>query len=187
VPRAGLTPAVVVAGASELADESGFAALTLAALAARLGVALPSLYKHVHSLDDLRRRMSVQALRELTDVVSRATVGRSRGDALRGLAGAYWEYAHAHPGRYAATLRAPSETDGEAVAVATALLHVVYAVLGGYGITDDDAIDATRTLRAVLHGYVALESAGGFGIPRDVRRSFDRAIGGLDVTFSSWH
>ena len=185
MPRAGLTPAVVVAEASAIADESGFAQLTLASVAQRLGVALPSLYKHVRGLDDLQRRMSVQALVELRAAVTRAAVGKSHGDALRGLADAYWDFAHRHPGRYAATLRAPAGDDTEAVTAAAALLDVVYAVLGGYGISGDEAVDATRLLRAVLHGYVALEAAGGFGMPRAVRKSYDRAVGVLDSAFAT--
>lgn len=189
MPRAGLTPAVVVAEASAVADESGLHQLTLASVAQRLGVALPSLYKHVRGLDDLQRQMAALALRELCDAVTKATVGKSRGDALRALAGAYWDYAHRHPGRYAATLRAPradDADDADAAAAARDLLDVVYAVLQGYGITGDDAVDATRTLRAVLHGYVALEAAGGFGMPNDVRHSFDRALDALDVTLGTW-
>jgi len=186
VPRVGLTPAAVVAEGSAVADDVGFDKLTLAAVAQRLGVALPSLYKHVRGLDDLQRQMAAQALAELAATISRATVGRSQGDALAGLAGAYWEYAHRYPGRYAATLRAPAADDARAVAAASAVLDVVYAVLDGYGITGDDAVDATRMLRSLLHGYVALQGAGGFGMPRDVRRSFDRAVAAADITLQHW-
>jgi hypothetical protein len=64
---------------------------------------------------------------------------------------------------------------------------VVAAVLRGYGIVDDDAvIDAARTVRASLHGFVALEAAGGFGLPRDVDRSYDRLVEALDVGLTSW-
>jgi AcrR family transcriptional regulator len=169
-----------------LADEAGFSQLTLAAVAQRLGVALPSLSKHVRGLADLQRQIGAQGLRELTDAVTRATAGRSRTTALRALADAYWEYAHVHPGSYAATLRAPSSDDEESALAARQLLDVVFAVLEGYGITDDDAVDATRALRALLHGYVALEAVGGFGMARDVRESFDRAIDAFDRSLSDW-
>jgi hypothetical protein len=122
----------------------------------------------------------------LADAVTRATAGRSRTTALRAFAGAYWDYAHVHPGSYAATLRAPSSDDQESAAAAKQLLDVVYAILEGYGIEGDEAVDATRTLRALLHGYVALEAAGGFGMARDVRESFDRAIEAFDATLTAW-
>ncbi len=186
MPRAGLTPAAVVAEAGRVADESGLEQLTLASVAQRLGVALPSLYKHVNGIGDLRRLMAVSALHELDDGLRRAVAGKSRGDALRALAQAYWEFAHRHPGRYAASLRAPARDDAELAAVAADLLAVVQAVLAGYGIEGDDATDAIRTLRAVLHGFVALQAAGGFGMPREVKRSFERAIDALDTAFTSW-
>ena len=54
MPRAGLSTASVIEAAADLADEIGYDALTLTALATRLGVAVPSLYKHVSGLEALR-------------------------------------------------------------------------------------------------------------------------------------
>ena len=73
MPRAGLTGDDVVAAAAALADEVGFAGLTMGLLADRLGVRTPSLYKHVSSLADLQHRVATLAL-------SRAR----RGDPRRG-------------------------------------------------------------------------------------------------------
>jgi AcrR family transcriptional regulator len=190
VPRAGLTPSAVVAQAAELADAGGFDQLTLAAVASSLGVALPSLYKHVRGLPDLRRQIAVLGAREMNDAISRAAVGRSGGDALLAVGQAYRDYALRYPGRYAATLRVPdaaSDVDGDYAAAAADALTVVSAVLLGYGIEGQEAADATRMIRAVLHGFVSLETAGGFGMPRDVGQSFARAMAALDVTLRSWH
>jgi len=43
---------VVVAEAERVADEMGLAQLTMAAVAERLGVRQPSLYKHVENMED---------------------------------------------------------------------------------------------------------------------------------------
>lgn len=182
MPRAGLTPGSVVVEAARLADEVGYDRLTLAALAARVGVAVPSLYKHVGGLDDLRRGVAVLAVGELGATLERA-VAEAAGDAgtrLRALARAYRAYARAHPGRYAATLRAPAPGDDAFATAGGDVLRTVFDVLDERGLRGDDAIDATRALRAALHGFVALEAAGGFGLPRDVERSFDRMVGWLD-------
>lgn len=186
MPRAGLTPRRVVAEAAVLADEVGLDQLTLARLADRFGVRLPSLYKHVDGLDALHRSLSVLAVDELGRELGRAAVGKAGGDALQALAHAYRGYAHVHPGRYAATLRAPGDDDDEHRSAAEAVLHVVFAVLGGYGLGGDDLVDATRAVRSALHGFVALEAAGGFGMPHDVDRSFDRLVRGLDATLRGW-
>lgn len=63
---------------------------------------------------------------------------------------------------------------------------MAYAVLGGYGIEGDDAVDATRILRSALHGFASLEAAGGFSMPRDIDESFARLVAGLDAAFDGW-
>lgn len=180
MPRAGLSNAVVVREAADVADAVGLDRLSLAAVAERLGVRLPSLYKHIASLDGLRRDVAVLAVGELGRALAPAALGRSRGDALHAVAQAYRTYARAHPGRYAATVRAPAEGDEEHEAASAGVLDVVFAVLAGFGLSGEDAIDATRALRATLHGFVALEAGGGFGLPQDVDRSFDRMVSGFE-------
>jgi len=176
MPRAGLSPERVVAEAELLADEVGLGQVTLAALAERLGVRQPSLYKHVDGIDAVRHAISVRAKRGLAEVLGRSAVGRSREDAVIAIAGAYREWALEHPGRYAATVRAPVVGDEEDEAASLAAVEVVTDVLDGYGLSGDDAIDATRALRSALHGFLALESSGGFGLPVDVDRSFQRMV-----------
>ncbi len=184
MPRAGLTPQRVVAEAAAVVDEVGWDKLTLAAVAERLGVRLPSLYKHVGSLAALRQGVAAQATRELGDALTSAAVGRSGPQALFAIADAYRGYGRAHPGRYASTVRAPEPDDAEHLAAAEAVLQVVFAVLAGYGITGDDAVDVTRSLRASLHGFVTLELAGGFGMSHDVERSFRRMVGMFDLSLT---
>ena len=108
MPRAGLTRAVIAADAAELVDESGWDQLTLAAVAARFGVRQPSLYKHVAGLSELRRDISVLAGRELGEELATAAVGKSGQDAMVAMAEAYRTYAKKHPGRYAASVIAPT-------------------------------------------------------------------------------
>lgn len=184
MPRAGLNSALVVREAAELADEVGYSRLTLAALADRLGVRQPSLYKHIDSLNDVRRGIAVDAKRELSEVLARATVGLAGPDAVRAMAGAYRSWVLEHPGRYAATVRAPDPDDEEDRLVSDEVVSIVLAVLAGFGLSGNAAIDAARSLRAALHGFVALETLGGFGLPRDAGRSYrflvDLVIAGLD-------
>lgn len=179
MPRAGLSRSVIAAGAAELADESGWEQLTLAAVAARFGVRQPSLYKHVAGLPELRRDISVLASRELTDELSTAAVGRSGPDALVAMADAFRIYAKKHPGRYAASVIAPAPGDAEHEQVAAGGIRTAAAVLAGYGLTGDDAIHAIRGLRAVMHGFVSLEAAGGFAMPQDLDESYRRLVAGF--------
>jgi AcrR family transcriptional regulator len=184
VPRAGLSTAAVVSAAAEIADSDGVEGLTLAKRAALVGVRTPSLYNHVSSLEDVRRRVALAALRELADDLRDAAVGRARDDALLALAAAYRGYAHRHPGRYAAAQRAPAAEDDERRAVAAAAVDVLLAVLRGYGLEGEDAIHAARGVRGALHGFVALESGGGFGLSVDLDESFERMVVALARGFS---
>jgi len=179
MPRAGLSTAAVVAAAAEIADAEGLDRLTLARVAATAGVRTPSLYNHVESLDDVRRGVALLALRDLADALRDAAVGRAGDDALAAMAVAYRAYARRHPGRYAATQRAPAEGDEEMRTAAAGAVDVVLAVLRGYGLEGDDAIHAARAVRSALHGFVALEAGGGFGIPVDLDESYARMVRAL--------
>ena len=177
--RAGLSEGRVVAEAERIADDIGLSRLTLAALAESLGVRQPSLYKHIDGMDALQRSIAVRAKSELGEVLGRAAVGKSGDDAIRSLSTAYRRWALEHPGRYSATVRAPDPGDTDDEAASAAVVGVVFDVLAGYDLHGADAIDATRALRSTLHGFIALESSGGFGLPVDVDRSFERLVDGL--------
>jgi AcrR family transcriptional regulator len=181
----------VVVEAERIADDVGLSRLTLAALAASLGVRQPSLYKHVDGMKGLQRSIAVRAKTELADTLGRAAVGRARGDAIRAVARTYRQWAIEHPGRYAATVRAPVSGDLQDEAASAAAVRVVLEVLSGYHLHGDAAIDATRALRSALHGFVSLETSGGFGLPVDIDRSFERLvealITALDVEADTHH
>lgn len=179
MPRAGLSAESVVAAAVELADERGLQELTLAALAARLGVRAPSLYAHVRGLDDLRERIATRGAEQLAVTLAEAAAGRAGGDALRAIADAYRAYALAHPGSYDALQRAPAGSDAGAEA-AERVVGIVLAVLTGYGLQGERAIHATRTIRSALHGFVALEAHGGFAMPVPLEESFAELVATLD-------
>jgi AcrR family transcriptional regulator len=177
--RAGLDADAVVAAAAAIADAEGLEAVTLARLASDAGVRPPSLYAHVGGLDDLRARLGVRGARELGAALREAATGRSGRDALLAIAGAYRRYALEHPGSYRAAqrVRPGDEATGAAGAEVVA---IVLAVLAGYGLEGDDAIHATRAIRAALHGFAVLETGEGFGIPLDLDESFDRLVDLLD-------
>jgi AcrR family transcriptional regulator len=186
MPRAGLTTSRVVDEAENVADECGLEKLTLAAVARKLGVRMPSLYKHVAGIDELRQLMSVHAKNETADVLARAAAGKSGAQALRSMLAAWRTWAKAHPGRYAATVRAPDKDEAEDTGASNEVLEIVYAALGDYRLEGDDAVNAVRLLRAHFHGFVSLERAEGFKFPNDIDHSFELLIGALDQILRNW-
>jgi AcrR family transcriptional regulator len=187
MPRAGLTTDRVVAEAALVADENGLDALTLAAVAQRFGVTLPSLYKHIKGIDGLRRDLAVLGMTELAKALTMGLLGRSGRDGLAGLAHQYRAFAQQRPGLYAASVRAPDPGDVDHEAPSQDALDVVIALVRSYGITgDDDTVHAIRTLRAALHGFVTLEAGGAFGMPQSIDTSFERLIDVLHHALERW-
>ncbi|MGW2930632.1 TetR/AcrR family transcriptional regulator [Streptomyces sp. NPDC001156] len=186
MPRAGLTVERVVEAAAHLADEVGFEQVTLSALARHFGVKDASLYSHVRNLQDLRTRLALLAGGEMIDRIAAAVAGRAGKQALAAFADAYRAYALERPGRYAAT---QIRVDQALVADSPALrrtAEITYGMLRAYGLEEPDLTDAVRLLRSTFHGYCALEAAGGFGAPRDIQASWDKAVDALHVALEHW-
>ncbi|ROO83103.1 TetR family transcriptional regulator [Actinocorallia herbida] len=169
MPRAGLSAGAVVDVAVALLDEEGPAALTLAAVAGRAGVATPSLYKHVRHLAELRVLISIRVMDELTGRATEALMGRAGDEGIRAVMDAYRNYVREHPHRYAAMIQRPEPALAEAGA---RLVEVFYAALRSRGLEGSDAVHATRCARSALHGFAMLETSGGFGLPEKIDESF---------------
>jgi len=179
VPRRGLDRPQVVAAAAGIADAEGLEAVTLARVAAALDVRSPSLYNHVDGRDGLLRGLAALSTRELAARLRRAATGRAGADAILAVAQAQRGYALEHPGRYATTVTAPAEDDAEHAAAAAEAVDVLGAVLGGSGLSGDDLVHAIRALRSAVHGFVAIEMAGGFALAVDRDASFGRLVDAL--------
>lgn len=174
VRRRTLDAAAVVRAAATIADAEGLDQLTLARVAEQLDVRVPSLYNHVDGLPGLRRALALAGVRASIDALRKATVGVSGAAAMLALARAYRAFAQAHPGQYAASVRAPDPGDAALIEASRELLGVVLAVLAPYRLGDEAATHAIRGLRSIVHGFVSLETAGGFGLPLDLDESFER-------------
>jgi len=182
LPRAGLDRAAVVDLAIAVVDDggpTGFTDLTLASVAARAGVAVPSLYKHVDGLPGLRRDVALVCVQEFAEIMRNCDTLSEIGYATRA-------YALATPGRYDAVQGTAWVHDPAAEALREASAAVVEDLaraVASLGVPAENRIDAVRAVRASVHGFVVLELGGGFGMPEDVDASFaflvDGLVGGL--------
>ena len=182
--RKGLTGQAVVDAATAIVETGGTSALTLSRVARELGVKPPSLYSHVTRLETLRRDVALRATEDLARKLGAAAMGRTGRGALRAVAAEFRAYATAHPGLYALSAQARPD-DEEYAEAAMRAVEPVMAILLGYDLNGDEAIHATRMLRAALHGFVALESIGGFGLDVDVDESFKWLVDHLAETLES--
>ncbi|WP_067170225.1 TetR/AcrR family transcriptional regulator [Microtetraspora niveoalba] len=185
--RAGVTAERLTLAAADLADEIGFQNVTLSALARSFGVKPAAMYSHIKDVQDLRVRVAALALTELADRAAAALAGRAGKDALVAFANAYRGYAKEHPGRYAAAQMELDPAPAAVVGPARRHSEMTRAILRGYDLSDPDQTDAVRMLHSTFHGYVSLETAGGFRHhPREADASWSRTLDALDAVLRNW-
>ncbi|MGE2732239.1 TetR/AcrR family transcriptional regulator [Mycolicibacterium vaccae] len=151
----------IVNAALTFLDREGWDALTINALANQLGTKGPSLYNHVHSLEDLRRTVRMRVVGDIIAMLNTVAEGRTPDDAVVVMASAYRSYAHHHPGRYSAFTRMPLGGDDPEFTEAThAAAAPVIAVLSAYGLDEQSAFYAALEFWSAMHGFVLLEMTG---------------------------
>ncbi|MWB97994.1 TetR/AcrR family transcriptional regulator [Agromyces seonyuensis] len=165
------TNAEIVAVARDLLEGGGPDRITMQAVADRVGVKAPSLYKRVRDRDALLALVADAALADLRVRVAAATGERDPRDALVSLAGEIRRFAHERPESFRFVF-APGAGDGRreaALAEAAApLLEVTTALCG-----PADALPAARTLTAWSTGFLLMELTGAFRLGGDVDRAWE--------------
>ena len=156
--QVGLDHAAVIDAAAALADEQGVEALTLAALATRLGIRSQSLYAHVDGLDGLLRDLALHSVRLLGDELRSSVIGRVGRDALAAIAEAYWDFAARHPGLYAATIRDPGD-DHELDAANLRAAEALTRVLESFGLHGAAEVHPHRAVWSGIPGILTQDHA----------------------------
>jgi AcrR family transcriptional regulator len=174
--RAGIKPEIVIAAAADIADRSGWDQLSLANVAGQLGIKTPSLYNHVEGLPDLRQKLALHAVRLLRDELNNAAIGHSGKQAFIEIGIAYVNFVRRHPGLYEAINRVSSPKHPEFEQAAEQILTLFVRIMQPYNLPADEAVHAVRGLRSMVHGFVSLESMGGFQMPQDLHTSLSKAI-----------
>lgn len=162
------TRTAIIEAGRELLEQQGVGALTMQAVAARVGVRAPSLYKRIRDRDELVVEVVSATLAEVTariDAVA-AGVGDPRAR-MRALADELRRFGHAHPVAYSMIFGA---TTGPARPALQQLERSVAPVLDAVSelVDDDSALHAARTLTAWANGFILMELAGAFRLGGDV-------------------
>jgi AcrR family transcriptional regulator len=149
----------VVAAGADLADETGISSVSLAALAERLGVKPPALYKHVGSIGDLQHRIANLAMTQLGEAVRDALQGKSKAAAVAALFTALRSFLGQHAGRMEAANRARAEGPSDPLfAAGEREIDSFRAVLSGYDLEPEELDNAVRMLRYLIHGFALLQA-----------------------------
>ena len=166
----------IVAVGREILARDGLDGLTMAEVAARVGVRAPSLYKRVSGRSELVRLVAEDVVAELhRELEAAARTGDPATD-LRALADALRSFAHRDPhGHGLLFLPMPDEMapDPELVAAAAApVLRVCEELVG-----PDEALNAARTVTAWASGFLRMELSGGFQLGGSVDEAFAFGVG----------
>lgn len=184
--RPKLTTADVIGVAVALADDVGFDAVSLSAVARTLGVQPPSLYSHVRDLATLRDGITEAALTDLGARISLAIAGLSGASALRGLANAHREFAAASPGGWQSLQRRAGGSVVRSNAART-VADLNRAVLRGYALPEGEHVHAIRLVGSLINGFLTLESLGSFDHSQPAPdASWERALDSLDSLLATW-
>lgn len=162
--------------AEALVENEGLDSVTGSRIAAELGASQPAIYRHLDTVDDVWRELGLRGRASLRRRLADAAIGRSGQDAVVAMAHAWRDWALAHPGLYQATDRYPCAGDPELEAAVEAVVSTIAMTLRGFQFDEVSVIDAARTMRSFLHGYVHLELGDGHPHKHDNDASFARAV-----------
>jgi AcrR family transcriptional regulator len=174
------SPAAIVAAARAILEEDGLDAVTMASVAARVGVRPPSLYKHVRDREDLVVAMVADAADELRAVVTAAATGSPGGLHARvsAVADAYRAFARRTP-RAASLLYTDFGPDLALPQARLAEAARPVVELAGEIAGERDALPAARVLTAFVHGFTSMESAGAFRMGGDIDEAYRLGIAAI--------
>ncbi|MBN9178046.1 MAG: WHG domain-containing protein [Microbacterium sp.] len=170
-PRASL--AQIIDAGREIVEVSGPAGLTMQAVAERVGVRAPSLYKKVADRDALLRAVAGATLDDLSARLE------STGDDLAALARVYRAFAHEHPEAFRLMSAVPMPVEVLRRS-ADPLLRACTRIVG-----EADALDAARFAVAWVTGFLQMELAGAFRLGGDVDGAFEYGVRRLAVSLRS--
>ncbi len=143
----------ILAASLRLADEEGLAAVTMQAVAERLGVTPMALYRHVTNKADLLDGVVESILLEV-DLPDPEAPWAER---LRALARGTRMAARRHPEVFPLLLQRAAATPG-----ARRTRDVVYAALREAGLNEDAVVQLERLLATAVLGFAASEAGGRF-------------------------
>lgn len=160
----------IVRVAGEILEEEGPDGLTMRAIAERLDIRAPSLYKHIADKRELEVALVADAIVQQTEAFEKAIA--DRGHTAMAIADAYraWGLSHPHLYRLVNDQPLPREDLPDGLEE-----HSVAMILDAFGSDRDLA----RAAWAFAHGMVMLELADRFPDAADLDRAWCLGIEGI--------
>ena len=155
----------IVGAARTLYMDRGPEAVTMRAVAERVGVTATALYRHFADKDTLLREVVGEGSRLLGSHLFRALEAPTPLERLRATAMAYLDFALAQPQAYRALFDADGEDEASPVhrqrgAIRRFLRDRVREAMDAGAIAEGDADGTALTIWSLLHGLASLHQAG---------------------------
>lgn len=167
----------IVTAASDLLEETGLVGVTMQAVADRVGVRPPSLYKRVENRERLIQLVAEATLTE---------VGRLTADAEgpADLANTMRAFGHRRPAAFQLVMTpspgTPMAGDPFRVAASASILRVSRDLVG-----DARALEAARTLTAWTAGFITMELGGSFRLGGDLEDAWQFGLERITAALAS--
>jgi len=158
----------IVNAARDLLESEGLAGVTMQAVADRVGVRAPSLYKRVQSRDDLVRLVAEATLVDLADRLAPKTTPLE-------LANEFRAFAKDRPAAYQLVMTPGAGTPVAgpefAVTASASILRIAADTAG-----EEHALEAARTLTAWATGFISMELNGAFQLGGEVEDAWNYGV-----------
>jgi AcrR family transcriptional regulator len=165
----------IVQAGRDILEAEGVARLTMQAVAERVGVRPPSLYKRVRSRDDLVGLIAEDTVRDLGQrLTAVATSADPRRD-LAELARSFRAFAHACPASYQLIFAASPDIARPSLDTLTGAIAPVMRVAANLA-GEQHALEAARTITAWANGFISMELAGAFKLGGDIDQAYEFGI-----------
>jgi AcrR family transcriptional regulator len=169
--------AAIIAAARDLLEDGGLDAVSVTAVAERVGVKAPSMYKHFADRNELIAAVATDVAVELgrTMASTAEACGPEPSVRLPALANAYRAYSHATPRAAALLFAGVTESTTPSIEAQAAAVRPVIEVAEAM-VGRARALAAARVVVAFAYGFTSMESAGAFRLGGDVDDAYRLGI-----------
>jgi AcrR family transcriptional regulator len=169
------TDAEIIRAARALIETKGHGNLSMADVAAAVGVRAPSLYGRFADRSALLAAVELEVLHELALVIGAAMRNRDPIKALTAQARAYRKFAKANPGTYT-LIYSPdaAQTEAGTLARSAAIAQIMPALSALVG--EANRLLAARALTPFMHGFVSLEITGAFRLGPGLDEAYENGV-----------
>lgn len=163
----------IVDAARLIAAEQGWPAVTVRAVAGRIGCSAPALYQYFRDKDEILAALAAEGRTMLSERMDRdlAETGHGPGKRLKTAVRALWDFSQSNPELYAVMFGLSGQDDHGGGGPALSVLRRIAADLAQKREAPDRAESLADSLIAATHGFVALTLAGQF--PGGADRAMD--------------